>query len=80
MMFKVVVQSIQYAVYNIQTDSLKQAVFLVDGLDPTSANLPIGVTVDVPLMQSAFQNICIQDANGNPIVLELSGFNTGSTG
>jgi hypothetical protein len=71
MNFKAVVQSVQYAYYDLEFDTLTDAAFAVDGLDPTNPVLPAGVTVNVPLTQSNFSTIMIQDQYGNPIVLEL---------
>lgn len=78
MLFKVVVQSLQYAVYDLEFDSLHEAIMAADGLDPTkNDSLPTGITVGIPLLQSAFQNIMFQDQYGNPLNILLSGYQTG---
>jgi hypothetical protein len=49
MLFKAVVQSLQYAVYDLEFDTLKEACIAADGINPTSGILPSGITVDLLL-------------------------------
>jgi hypothetical protein len=77
MLFKAVVQSLQYAVYDLEFDTLKEACIAADGINPTSGILPSGITVDIPLTPQNSQVVMIQDQYGNPINLLLSGYNTG---
>jgi hypothetical protein len=80
MLFKAVVQSLQYAVYDLEFDTLKEACIAADGIDPmNNSALPCGITVSIPLIQNGHQVIMIQDQYGNPINLLLSGYATGGT-